>query len=75
MWEYTINASFLEFSNLCVAKSSIPEGYRILPCYINSVHEEFFLLHFLRFFKLGQKHNLEELPLTYRSRLSLAMIG
>lgn len=50
VWEYTINALFLEFSNLCVAESSIPEGYRILPCYINSVHEEFFPLTFPKFF-------------------------
>lgn len=75
MWEYTINALFLEFSNLCVAEFSIPEGYRILPSYINSVHEDFCPLHFLRFFKLRKKHTLEEFPLTYRSKLSLAMIG
>lgn len=50
VWEYTINALFLEFSNLCVAESSVPEGYRILPCYINSVHEEFFPLTFPKFF-------------------------
>lgn len=75
MWEYTINAFFLEFRNLWVAEIRIPEGYSILPCYINSACEDFFLLHFLRVFKFRKKHDLEEFPLTCRSRLSLATIG
>lgn len=43
VWEHTRNALFLGPIHLCAAGSSIPEGHRILPCRVRSVHD--FVFH------------------------------
>lgn len=67
VWEHTRNALFLGFIHLCAAGSSIPEGYRILPCSVHSVHD-FLSFPFPKVFKIRKK-NLIEFFLT-RLRLS-----